>query len=341
MSKQQALILSLLFLSFLYRFQLLVYPLLQQGKINTFQKQTQAKELVALFTPAKDRIEPVITSLFPPAQSALLAGILFGEKAQLPKDLKQALVNTSTIHIAVVSGQNLSLLAGLLTGFVGLLGRKKVLVLNLGLLTFYALFTGFQIPVIRALLMLGIGNIAQLFGREALSWFVLLATGLVMLIYEPIWVFSPSFQLSFIATIAVIFVAPLLDAILLFFPKPLKGDITTSFSAQLLTLPVIAYHFHQISLIGVLSNLLVLWTIAPLMVTGSLAVLAGLFYFPLGQILSIVPLSLLDYFIFIVRFLAELSLAKVTVPSLPLVVWGGYYLVLAGVLLGIKKSQKS
>src|SRR3990167_6840304 len=146
-------------------------------------------------TPYREFLAGKINDFLPQPQAALLAGILLGEKSSLDKDFSNALRRTSTIHIVVVSGQNLTLLIGALMAFVTVLGRKKTIIISLIIILIYSLLTGMQIPVLRAAIMVSIALLAQLFGREAESTWVLLITGLLMLIYQPNWLLSISFQL--------------------------------------------------------------------------------------------------------------------------------------------------
>ncbi|MBI2593801.1 ComEC/Rec2 family competence protein, partial [Candidatus Daviesbacteria bacterium] len=73
----------------------------------------------------KTRIEANFAQILPSPQSGLLAGMVLGSKQVLPDDFLQALINTSTIHIVVASGQNLTILSGLIIGFASVVGRKR------------------------------------------------------------------------------------------------------------------------------------------------------------------------------------------------------------------------
>src|SRR5436190_24186628 len=67
----------------------------------------------------------VAKKILPEPQSSLLAGILFGEKSELPQDFRKALSYTSTTHIVVASGQNLTFVVGFFLALAPFLGRKK------------------------------------------------------------------------------------------------------------------------------------------------------------------------------------------------------------------------
>ena len=158
-----------------------------------------------------------------------------------------------------------------------------------------------------------------------------------MLSPNPYWAFSISFQLSFAATLAVVRVAPLVVANLAWLPEVMREDLGVSLAAQALTLPIIAANFHQLSMLGVIVNALVLWTISPIMLTGLMALVASLIWPPLGWTLGIIPNIFLMYFLQLVNWFDSIPFNKMYIPTLPVVVWAGYYLLLFGAYLRLKQ----
>lgn len=278
--------------------------------------------------------------LLPQPQASLLSGMVLGVKEDLPFEFKKALTNTSTIHMVVVSGQNLTLLSGFVLGFASLIGRKKALYLSLFSIVFYALLTGFQIPVLRAAIMAVFGILAVLSGREKDSPHFLVLSAVLMLIYNPNWLLSVSFQLSFAATIGVMIIAPVLASYLKKFPDVIKADFAMTVCAQIMTMPIIAANFHQFSTIGLLSNILLLWTVPYIMVLGALSILVSLINLGLGQITAIFSGVLLTYFVYIVEFTSS-ALQSIYVPKLPIVIWIGYYIFVLGMYIHLKNKNNS
>src|SRR5260221_13083926 len=74
-------------------------------------------ESPCVFLELRQSLADQSNKLLPQPQAALLNGIVLGLKSDLPSEIKQALVNTSTVHIVVASGQNLTLLSGFLLNF--------------------------------------------------------------------------------------------------------------------------------------------------------------------------------------------------------------------------------
>lgn len=285
-------------------------------------------------------LSETINNILPQPQSALLAGILIGAKQDLPQEFKKALTNTSTIHIVVASGQNLTFVSGFFLCLAPLVGRKKSVLISFTAIIFYLFLAGFQIPLLRAAVMLTLASIAKLLNREADTWWILSLTVVSMLIFEPSWINSISFQLSVLATIAVVILAPEVIKRITFLPEIIKENLVVSLCAQLLTLPIIASNFYQISFIGVIVNALVLWTIPIIMLSGSIAVLAGLVNLTAGWLLALIPGVFLTYFVYVVNFFS-IQFGSLTVGNISIFVWIGYYLLILAGYLYLKKANLS
>lgn len=296
------------------------------------------EENITLLQPMQDYLVSVCKQIMPEPQSSLLSGILIGQKQDLDKDFKTALTNTSTIHIVVVSGQNLSLLAGFLLAFAPYFGRKKTVLATIGAVLLYSVLTGMQLPVIRAAFMSLFSLVGLLFNREVNAIKILIFTLLVMLLVNPTWIDSISFQLSFLATAGVMVLAPEITKWDRFTPDFIKQDAWVSISAQALTMPIIAINFHRVSIVGLLTNLLVLWTVAPVMIGGILALVSAMIWPPLGIIVGFIPNLLLLYFTDIIH-LTNQQWGSAFFPLLPDQFWVGYYLMLIGFFMFLKAKN--
>ncbi len=292
-----------------------------------------------LFKDQRQALDQKINQLLPSPQAELLSGILLGENKNLPGSLRLALRDTSTLHIVVASGQNLSLVAGFFLYLTGLIKRKNAVALALVASVFYTLLTGVQVPILRAAIMFSLASLAQLFGRERDGSWVLLVTVAVMLLINPGWITSISFQLSVLATFAVIVVAPIL---LKYFQKlPIIGeDLAVSLAAQIMVTPIIAQDFHQFSVVGLFANVLVLWTVSFTMILGAIMIAVSFISLSLAWFISLGVSAFLTYFIYIVQYFSSLSFSWVYVGEQVWVVWVGYYLVVASIMLSLINAKK-
>lgn len=286
-----------------------------------------------LFPNLRHNLDRKIVQQLPSPQAELLSGILLGNKKDLPAQFKLALRDSSTLHIVVVSGSNLTLLAGLFMNLSGILKRKLAILLSIGAVIFYVVLTGGQIPVLRAAIMAILAFSAQMFGRVKDGVWILIVTAGLMLLFNPSWIVDLSFQLSFLATLGVILVAPIVEKRLNFLPQFIKVDLAVTFGAQIMVLPIIAQNFHQLSLVGIIANLLVGWTIPFIMLLGTLMIF-------LGSVFSLFVSIFLTYFIYIVEFFASLPFAWEYVGEQLWIVWVGYYMVVGGVLVALSQNRE-
>jgi competence protein ComEC len=137
--------------------------------------------------------------------AGMLNAMLFGDRSRLKQPLRIGFERTGSFHLFVVSGMHMALLAGALWWILRRLRTPEVaaVLVTLGLTTAYALLTGFGVPVQRALGMTAIVLASRLLARE---WSVLNALGaaaLAVLLASPGTLFEASFQMTFLAIVAV------------------------------------------------------------------------------------------------------------------------------------------
>jgi competence protein ComEC len=306
----------------------LLYLLIYWVRFN----QGSTEPNLDLFPEQRKLLDSQITQLLPTPNAQLLSGILLGNKKDLPPDLKLALRDSSTLHIVVVSGQNLTMLAGVIISLAGVLKRRVAILITILAVCFYTLLTGSQVPVLRAAIMAILALIAQLYGRERDGlWTLVISGGLMLLIY-PLWLIDLSFQLSFLATAGVISVSPIILKLLSSWPDLVKQDLAVSIGAQLMVAPIIAINFHQLSVVGVIANILVLWTIAPVMILGTILLIVSNLFNPFNSLITVPINILLNYFVIIIKFFANLPFSWEYVPEVSILVVIGYYLVFLAIL---------
>lgn len=260
------------------------------GKKQGFE--IEAKEVLELkkgrletwvFNFRKD-LEKRINRHFPKPQSELLSGILLGVKSNLSREFKAALVATGTIHVVVVSGYNIVLLASFILLLAPFFGRKKVTFLALVTIVLYTVLVGFSAPTLRALIMGSVTLLAVLLGKRTIAIYSLIVAALIMLLINPEYIFDISFQLTFAATLGVLLFTKAFERKLNKFPKWFRETLATTLAAQSLVIPLLFYYFGTVSLLSPVVNTLVLWTI------------------PVGTVLGFAFLGLT----FISNFLADL-----------------------------------
>ncbi|MEK9178544.1 MAG: ComEC/Rec2 family competence protein, partial [Patescibacteria group bacterium] len=234
------------------------------------------KEKFSLLSPVysfRSKVISVFKSYLPSDEASLLLGIVFGIKESFSEDFYEDLRTAGVLHVIAASGMNVSMLGALLAGFFGTFLTRQIAVL----LTIFGIFVftaiaGFEASIVRAAIMGTLAFSAQILGKQSWAFFGLLISGFLMLFVSPALLFDIGFQLSFSATLGLIYISPLIDKMFRFKKIPLvrfiSEDANTTISAQIATLPIILSNFGNFSLFSVFANVLVLWTVPILMIIG-------------------------------------------------------------------------
>ena len=222
----------------------------------------------------------VITARLPEASGALLAGLLMGERSQLPPASDEAFRRAGVYHVLAVSGFNVALLAGAVFAVLAMCSvpRRGSAVIAAAVLVGFALVVGGQPSVVRATLMGLLLLAALLLDRESQLVNALAGAALALLVWRPGDLWEPGFQLSFAATAGIVYVTPWLAAGLTNRGGPawLASAVAVSLGAQAAVTPLMLAHFNQLSVIGVVANLAVVPLAGVATTLGMLALLLEL-----------------------------------------------------------------
>jgi len=257
----------------------------------------------------RDKISKNVGALLPSREATLVVGTVLGVDT-ISQEFRQELIKTGTIHVVVVSGQNLMIVAGIFLALTKYLGRRQSMILAILAVFAYAFISGFEPPVVRASIMVLVSTLAIFLGREAsVVWSLLVAALLIVLVW-PQALFEVSFQLTFAATLGIV----TLGQKLINMAQGSVGNLRSStfqvaaipLSAYLFTAPVILFYFSRVSPIAPLANILVAEAVFPIMVLGFLIALASLIFMPLAQVLAYLAYVPALYFSEIVRLMAKI-----------------------------------
>jgi competence protein ComEC len=247
----------------------------------------RAESLVALTAddppwPARVKRWAVATigAHLPETSAALMAGLLLGEKTGLPPEASEAFRRAGVYHILAVSGFNVALLASSVFFVLMTLGipRRATVVAAGTALIGFALVVGGQASVLRATVMGLLLLAAMLLDRESQLMNALALAVVALLAWRPGDLGEPGFQLSFAATAGIIYLTPTVTAWLSGWgwPKWLATSTAVSLGAQAAVTPVMLAHFNQLSLIGVVANLVVVPLAAVATTLGMLTLVVAL-----------------------------------------------------------------
>ena len=300
-----------------------------------------------------------LNAIFLPPQSNILEGVVFGNDANMPRELKDKFNATGLSHITAVSGTNIVILITMLMVSLLALGfwRGRAFWAAIVLIWLYIIMIGFPVSGIRAAIMGCMGLAAGNLGRQNTSGRVLTMAGAVMLMQNPMLLTHDiSFQLSFMASLGIIHIKPLIDYYLTFIPKEhfprwagflgraqhgkyWLDIVSVTLAAQVITLPIIVYNFGTVSLISPITNFLVVPIIPLLTVFGFFVSVAGVFSAWLGFIFSL-PCQAILFYVLKMLDLFSGPWATKTLEHISFLWVAGYYGILAVLIKFLKNQQR-
>ena len=292
----------------------------------------QGSSIKAWLLAAKQYFASTLAAILPEPHNSLLLGLLLGLKRSLPADLVDQLKATGLTHIVAISGFNISIITRILgEAFRRWFGRLPAFALTfLGLIAF-VIITGATASVIRAAVMGIVVLLAMNIGRlSGMGGALLLAASGMAWMSPMILFFDLGFQLSFLATLGLIFFSEFFETLLHSVPDflELRTTLAATLSAQLFVWPILIYNFDQLSIISPLANILVLPLIPPLMLIGFVTGVVTIVNSTLALIPGWITWGLLQYMLYAIYILARVPFGSLTIghPALPWIL--SYYLIL-------------
>ncbi|MDD5318245.1 MAG: ComEC/Rec2 family competence protein [Candidatus Pacebacteria bacterium] len=205
-----------------------------------------------------------LDELLPEPYSSLAGGLVIAGKRSLSADLQEKFKRVGIIHIVVLSGQNVTIVAEAMMQVFALLPTfiPKIFGSIAGALgiVLFSLMAGGSATVIRAVIMALIAVFARETSRSYNASRALWAACFIMLCVTPsLLLHNPSFQLSFLATLGLIIFSPPFEHLFRFLPEKygIRPLVVATFSTQFATLPLLLYTTGGVSLVALPVNLLV------------------------------------------------------------------------------------
>lgn len=302
----------------------------------------QLNPVVQVAYAARARMAGFFQRAMPGMPGALLTSLLLGDDGAIPDDVRETFRSAGLLHVLVVSGAQVGLVAGSALWLVRAVGLNRLIgAVGAGAaVTFFALMTGWVPSVGRATVMALAGLAAILLGRDRDFYAALAAAAIVLLFNSPLLLFDAGFQLSFAATWALVYVAPVLAERLPSMPRALRTLIALTVAAQLSVMPILAVHFAQVSLVGFVSNLVVVPLVGVLVPVGFLCGITGVVVPPIGGVLAVLLAPVVNVVAVAAAFFSRLPAATVAVHPPSLVVIGLCYLVLIAAIEWLRRNAR-
>lgn len=284
----------------------------------------------------------VIRMYMPEPQATVVTGVTFGYMRGLDATIQAAFIETGTIHVAALSGMNITIVAG---GTILLLSRwfsrRISIVLSMISTIGFIWFVGPSASLVRAGVMAIFAYSSTLLGRQYAPIAALCLTTFGMLIIYPSYIVDSGFWLSVLATLGILLFPytisskqvhvppsiPEVDAsqqtivlpenlsisrsVLESLWHAIRVDLHTTLAAQVFTFPYILFAFHRLSLIAPVANILIGFVIPPIMVLGMVLAFLGMVLpfvaYPIGWILWVLS----SYVLWVVTTLARIPYAGI------------------------------
>ena len=217
--------------------------------------------------PLRNSIDRSIDRTMRGDSAALLKGILLGARRQLPEDLLDTFRTIGLAHILAVSGLHVGLITLVIYTLLSVLRLPRNIVVagTLGVLVLYAFITNLTPSVIRATIMAALFLAGRQMDRQTDTVNILAVAAIAILLIWPSALFDLSFQLSFLATYAIITGYPRMKELLperisrseKWWARWLRDGLLVSVAAQFGALPVVAGTFYQVSWMSAVANLFI------------------------------------------------------------------------------------
>lgn len=329
-----------------------IYSVMYSPEIKLLDTGGGFKPL-ALVYQLRNKLSQSLSRTLPEPQASLAQGIILGQRSGIPAEIKIEFNNTGTTHLLAISGVNLTIMAGVLVSLgIALFGRRHQIYAWLAIVSIwlYALLTGFQPPVVRAAIMATVFLVTELLGRQRSAVIALVLSVTLMLSISPRIFFDASFQLSVMAMVGLMFVAPplqsagkraiegALPAEISRFCVPIADSLLVSLGSIIAVWPLIAVYFGIVSWVGPVATLFAATVMPAIIITGSLCAFLGVVWLPLALAAAWFVWLLLSYVLLVIKIADYVPFSQVRNFSLPWIF--AYYFVLGLVIIALSHKSK-
>ncbi|KJS87228.1 MAG: hypothetical protein JM58_05030 [Peptococcaceae bacterium BICA1-8] len=301
--------------------------------IKVGQVLEKSKGLQRYTALAREEVYRLIKNSLPKEEAGMLIGLLLGDKKAIDADFYSTAQKMGIAHVFAVSGLHVGVVLAFYLGIARFfkLSHTVTIIGAAFLLGSYSLLVGFTPSVVRASIMgmLAILSVKWLKFKDFYT--ILAAAAFIIILSDPLSIFTIGFQLSFITTWGLFYFLPLVQRIFHFLPNKMALVLAVPVAAQMASLPITLYYFNTLSLLAPLMNLIVVPIVSILVPLLFVALLSALVWVELA-----LPFILLAGGIaytlsgFIDYFTRVLSEGHVYLAQPSLIFVGFYYLFLIG-----------
>lgn len=279
----------------------------------------------------------------PEPLAPFVMGLLVGQRANLPPEVKSDLQRVGLTHIIAVSGYNLTIILHACGHLFKNRSKRMSTLFSLSLIAVFLLLAGASASIVRAAIVSVLSIAASYYGRSFGPLSLICFTAAITATLNPVYLWSDlSWYLSFLAFYGVMILSPLVQAR---WPggwhQNIVGSVALeSLCAELMTLPFVLHIFGQISFVGLPANILVVTMVPLAMLLGVISGLAGMLAASLSGWFAWPANLLLTYMLDAAHIMANLPGIFVENKAMSLSVMLSLYLVITFITVSLWYKTK-
>jgi competence protein ComEC len=293
----------------------------------------------------REKIKQQIETNFDGLAAAYIKGLFIADRGDIPDEIKEDFINSGVIHVLAVSGLHTGYIALILIALSGRLNKLlKIIFVSIGLFIFVHI-ANLSPSVIRASLMSVIVLISLLIERRTNLLNSIALSALLILIFKPLDIFNPGFQLSFAAVMSIALIYPKLvqltkSYLISGWKKYLIDLILISISVSIGTFPFVASYYQKFSLVALIANLIII-PLTGLILGGIILNLVVINFIPVAaSIYKLALTELINFNFKIVDFFANLPFAYLSIKNFSFAQSLFYFLLVVLVLITVNRNYK-
>jgi len=310
--------------SFDYGYFMRTKGILQQANVKEGDHKLISKENFSAFRQyAEDTKEQSSQTLHKyltnPDALGIAEALLLGKQTLISSDIYQDFADTGAIHVLSVSGLHVAIFISLFIWLFDKIKTKsnhfkflKVFSLIL-IVAFYVVLTGMSPSVLRAGFMVSLYILGKNYFQNTNAYNILSISAIILLCYDPYYLFQVSFQFSYLSLISILYFQPMIKKWWLPPSRSLRflwDLVNVSLAAQILVFPLTIFYFHKFPMYFMLSGIVAVPLVTILIYLGTLILVFEYFYETINLVLAPIFNMLLVYLQSAISFLADLPYSK-------------------------------
>lgn len=271
--------------------------------------------------------------------SDFINSLILGQKDSLSEEEKNMFSRTGTSHVIAISGLHTGILCTMISIIIRGINKFYKLIIITLIMILYCIIVGFSPSISRAIVFMVIMYLAVFMDRKRDGISTLSLVGSFLLIDNPYIIYNTSFQLSFLATLSIIYFYKIIN-------KYIKNSIVSvSVAANILTMPVVYYTFKGIPTLFILGNMIIIPVIGIIMSLSIISVILFEISIFLSKILVYLNKSIIIMVYYLLEKLSVMELAYIEVNNPKLFYVTFYYILIFSYMiyreLRIMKEQEN